>query len=179
MADWFTADSLRSAAGAKQPFDQGKFELAAAVARRRVRFLCGPVSPVENITERVRVKVPTENVMLKYRPSLLASVTSYRTGQALTVADYDFEDQLLFRKDDGLIDESLTVVYASGYAGTTEDPVPDELTSMATLIAHQYLRVSRRFTLTGGEEDLSQTHFMTPTVARDVARDFLLTDGVG
>lgn len=176
---WFTADTLRDAAGAKQAFDQAKFELAASVARSKVRSLCGPVSPPETITERVRVRVPSDRVPLKYRPTSLTSVVDYRSGATLTLTDFDFEDQLLTRKDGGPICSSLTVAYVAGYVGDTDDPIPDDLVSMATLIGQQYLRVSKRFSLSQ-DDPVTGIGFLVPDAARDIGRDYLLApEGIG
>lgn len=170
---WFDADTLRGVAGAKLPADQAKFELAASVARSKVRSLCGPVSPPETIVERVRVRVPSEELPLKYRPTSLTSVVDYRSGSALTVGDFDFEDQLLTRKDGGLICDSLTVTYVAGYVGDTNDPIPDDLISMATLIGQQYLRVAKRFRV-DTDDPVAGVGFLVPDAAKAVARDYLL-----
>lgn len=170
MAEWFTAEMLRGAASAKQAIDQDRFELAASVARSKVRSLCGPVSPIETIVEKVRVRVPSDEVPLKYRPASLTSVVSTRSGTALTVGDFDPDEQVLTRKDGGLICENLTVTYTAGYAA---EAIPDELVSMATLIGQQYLRVSKRFTLSQ-DDPVAATGFLVPDAAKDIGRDYLL-----
>lgn len=174
MADnWFTVDQLREAAGSKQYTDQVRVELAAAVARRKVRSLCGPVSPVETVTERIRVRAPSDALPLKYRPAALTSVTTW-AGTVLTLADFTFDEQSLVRVDGGLMADSVTVVYTAGYA---EASVPDELVQMAALIGLQLLRVGKRFALNGDATDLAATGFLVPKAALDVAEDYLLAPG--
>ena len=170
MADlWFTSAQLRDSAGAKMPNDQARIDLAARVASKETRRLTGPVSPVENITERLRARVPSTELPLKYRPASLTSVADYPSGTALTVTDFDFDGQLMYRKDGGRIG-SVTVIYTAGYAS---DVIPDELVSMATLIGQQYLRVSKRFSL-NQDDPVTGIGFLVPDAAKDVARDFLL-----
>ena len=177
MADlWFTAKQLGDAVGAKQAESQPKLDLAARVASKETRRLCGPVSPVETVSERVRVRVPCDGVPLKYRPTSLTSIVDYRSGTALTVTEYDTDGQVLFRKDGGLICDSLTVTYAAGYAA---DAIPDELVAMASLIGQQYLRVSKRFSLSQ-DDPVTGIGFLVPDAAKDVARDYLLApEGIG
>jgi len=173
MVDWFTPDDLRGAAGARQSGDQSRFDLAASVARREVRRLCGPVFPVETITER-RIRGGSYELPLKFRPTALTSVARYFNGLAYTVGDYDFDEQVLVRKDGGWIGDDLAVVYDTGY--DTVEEIPSELISMATLIGQQYLRVSKRFSLEG-EDAMTGTGYLVPDAARDVGRDYLLAPG--
>lgn len=172
MADpWFTVEQLRTASGARQAADQARLDTAAAVARREVRRLCGPVE-AETITDRVRVRRASAEVPLKFRPTTLTSVTGV-TGSAHDVTAYDFDGQVLFRKDGGLIAESLAVVYESGWEDFAN--IPGELIAMAELIGTQYLRVSRKFTLDG--DDLPATGFLVPAAALEIAADYLLAPG--
>jgi hypothetical protein len=174
MVDWFTPDDLRAAAGAVQASDQSRIELAASVARREVRRLCGPVFPVEPVTER-RVRGGNNEIPLKYRPSALTSIARYVNGSALNVTEYDFDEQVLFRKDGDWITDDLVVVYDSGY--DTVEEIPTELVSMATLIGQQYLRVSKRFSL-NQDDPVTGIGFLVPDAAKDIGRDYLLSQGL-
>lgn len=171
--EWFTGDDLREQAGAKQPAEQVKLDRVAAVARAMVRRLCGPVNPAETITEHVRVRVPSATVALKFRPLSLVSIAYYVSGAALTASDYDFDGQLLFRKDGGLIGQDLNVVYSAGWSDQADIPV--ELLEMARLIGHQGLRVSRRFkTDPNADDNMAGTGYVVPAAALEVATDYLL-----
>lgn len=171
MADeWFTSADVRNAVGATQAVSETRMEMAAKVARGKTRDECGPVFPVETVTERVRVRVPAAEVPLKYRPAALTSVTLYRSGTVLTTADFDFDGQVLFRKDGDRIAEDVTVVYTSGFA--TAADIPGEVFAMAELIAAQYIRVARRFILQG--QDPTQVSFAIPAAAREIASEYLL-----
>lgn len=170
--EWFTGSDLRETAGAKQAAGQDGFDRVAAVARGKVRKLCGPVNPAENITERVRVRVARDSVALKYRPASLTSI-SYYSGAALSVSDFDFDGQVLFRKDGGLIGQDLTVVYLAGWSDQADIPV--ELLEMARLIGHQGLRVSRRFkTDPNADDNMAGTGYQVPSAALEVGAEYLL-----
>ena len=173
MTDWFTADDVRNAVGAVQAVDQARFDVAAKVARGKAREACGPVFPMETITERVRVRVPCGEVPLRHRPAMLTSVALYRSGSALTVGDFDFDGQVLFRRDGGAIAEDLQVVYTAGYSAI--DAIPGEIRAYAELAAAQYIRVVRRFLLRG--EDPTQVSFLVPAAASEVASEYLLAPG--
>lgn len=170
---WLTAEALRDAAGAKQAGDQDRLVAAAAIASGKARELCGPVTPVESITDRVRVRRPVEEVSLTFRPASLTSIVRTRGGGALDVADFDTDGQVLYRVDGDLIDEDLTVTYSAGY--DTLDDVPAEVVSLALMIGVQYLRVRRRNLLDADRvEDLTRTHFLVPAAALAVAEEYLL-----
>lgn len=170
---WLTADALRAAAGAKQPSDQARIELAAAGASRKARELCGPVTPVETITDRVRVRRPVEEVALTYRPAALTSITKTRSGVVLDVSDFETDGQLLLRTDGDWIEDDLTVVYTAGYA--TLDDVPDEIVALGLMIGQQLLRVTKRFGIDSAE--IAGAGFLVPTAASELASDYLLAPG--
>ncbi len=172
---WFTSDQLRTASGVRQPADEARVARAAATARGKVRELCGPVYPAEAIVERVRVRRPVAEVALKYRPAALTAIAGAASGTAYTVGDFDVDGQVLYRTDEGLIGESLTVSYTAGYA--TVDEIPDALVEMATLIGQQLLRVGRRYSLSGDPADQAATSFAVPNAALDAAGDYLLAPG--
>lgn len=173
MTDWFTADDVRNATANSMAKDQLTVDTAAAVARGKAREACGPVFPVETITERVRVRVPCGEVPLRYRPATLTSVALYRSGSALTVGDFDFDGQVLFRRDGGAIAEDLQVVYTAGYSAI--DAIPSEIRAYAEIVAAQYIRVSRRFLLNG--QDPTQVSFAVPAAASEIASEYLLAPG--
>ena len=172
--EWFTGSDLRETAGAKQAAGQDGFDRVAAVARGKVRKLCGPVNPAENITERVRVRVARDSVALKYRPASLTSISYYASGATLSVSDFDFDGQSLFRKDGGLIGQDLSVTYSTGWDDQTEIPV--ELLEMARIIGHQTVRIERRFKVdqNAANNDLTGTSYQVPSAALEVGAEYLL-----
>ena len=77
----------------------------------------------------------------------------------------------------------LLVSYRTGYYDATTDTeetknAPAWAKAMAKLIAHQYVRVTRRFkTDPNGQDDLSGTGYLVPAAALAVGRDYLLSPG--
>lgn len=176
---WITAEDLRGAAGAKQAIDQDKFEDAAEFACSKVEELCGPIAWATITDERVRISGSTQACLMARVTRGLTAVADYRTGNVLPLADWDADGQVLERKDGGPVPTDLLVSYQTGYFDdTVEDAkAPAWARIMAKLIGHQYIRVSRRFQIAGGEEDLSQTHFVMPNAALDAGHDYLLIRG--
>ena len=157
MTDWFTADDVRNAVGAVQAVDQARSTWPPrwpAASARGVR----PGVPGGDHHRARPVRVPCGEVPLRYRPATLTSVALYRSGSALTVGDFDFDGQVLFRRDGGAIVEDLQAVYTAGYS--TTDAIPGEIRAYAELVAAQYIRVVRRFLLRG--EDPTQVSFPGP-----------------
>lgn len=181
---WITADDLRAAAGAKQPGDQLRIEEAVEIACGEVERLCGPI-PWATITDELAEVAGSDRVRLKYRPmaqGVAAALVAITTtdGVALTLSDFRVDGQVLARRDGAAIGTDLLVSYRTGYYDDTPDgaTAPTWARAMAKLIAHQYLRVTRRNLIDASSAtDLTQTHFLVPAAALDVGRDFLLWQG--
>ncbi len=178
---WITADDLRTAAGAKQPGDQLRIEEAVEIACAEVERLCGPI-PWVAVTDEFAEVAGSDRACLKYRPmaqgasAALVAVTTV-DGVALTLSDFRVDGQVLARRDGAAISTDLLVSYRTGYYDDTPDgaTAPVWARSMAKLIGHQYLRVTRRNQIDASAAgDLTQTHFLTPAAALDIGRDHLL-----
>ena len=176
---WITADDLRSAAGAKQAFDQDRFEEAAEIACDKVEELCGPITWATITAEHVEV-AGSDRVCLAARATRagVTVVADYLTGSAYTLTDWDWDGQVLFRKDRAPITADLAVTYETGYFDdTVEDAkAPAWARGMAKLIGHQYIRVAKRYRM-DADDDTSQTHFVTPSSALDLGHKYLIVQG--
>ena len=173
---WITADDLRGAAGAKQAFDQDKFEEAAEIACQKVEELCGPIAWATITGERVEVDGADE-VCLKYRVTRgLTDVSAYYPAVTYLLSDWLADGQVLKRKTRMPIYADLSVSYLTGYYDDTvvDAKAPFWARAMAKMIGHQYLRVGKRYRM-DADDDLSQTHFIIPAPALEVGRNYLIT----
>lgn len=173
---WITADDLRSAAGAKQAFDQDRFEEAAEIACDKVEELCGPITWATITAEHVEV-AGSDRVCLGASVTRgLVTVADYLTGSAYTLTDWDWDGQVLFRKDRAPIYRDLSVTYQTGYYDDTVDgaKAPAWARGMAKIIGLQYLRVVKRFVL---GEDVTTTAFIVPDAALILGHDYLIVQG--
>jgi len=163
---WLTTDDLRGFVKNATPADEDFLQLATDLAMAKAREMCGPVTPVETVTER-RVRGGNDELPLKARPVALTSVAGYFDGSALDVNDYDFDGEVLFRKDGGTISYDVAVTYTSGY-----NTVPAPIKALALAIGQQHLVTMRRF----GANSTAPIGFLIPKAAREAARAYLLAE---
>lgn len=168
MTAWLLPQDLADFVKNPNTDDSSLLQIAVDVAMAKAVELCGPVTPIQTITER-RVKGGNDELPLRSRPTALTSVARYLDGSALNVADFDFEDQVLFRKDGGWISDDLTVVYESGYA-----TVPPPIKALALAIGQQHLITMRKFGGPPGSADTAPVGFLVPKAALSAANDYLL-----
>jgi len=166
MTAWLTSDDLRGFVKNTTPADEDFLQLATDLAMAKAREMCGPVTPIETVTER-RVQGGGDELPLKARPVALTSVAGYLDGSARDVTAYDFDGEVLFRKDGGTITEDLTIVYTSGYVA-----VPTQIKALALAIGQQHLVTMRRF----GANSTAPIGFLIPKAAREAARAYLLAE---
>jgi len=175
---WITAEDLRGTAGAKQAFDQDKFEDAAEIACQKVEELCGPIAWAAIAGERVEVSGADE-VCLRYRVTRgLTDVSAFYPATPYLLTDWIAEGQVLKHRVRTPIYADLSVSYQTGYFDdtVTDAKAPAWARVMAKLISQQYLRVAKRFNISA-DDPITGIGFLIPDAALDVGHDYLIIRG--
>lgn len=120
----------------------------------------GPVLTTTVTAERVVAGV------CRYRPVALTAVADWRTGSALTLADYRIVGQVIERRDGGRIPSPLEVSYTTGHG-----EAPAWAKDAALAIAEQLFR--RRFKL--GQQVDGPIGFLVPHLTVSLLASHQLT----